>query len=145
MLWTTINAFFYCPNLTTLATLYLEIKRFVKVTWLWSNDVAASWGGVTNGTLRIRFTCSLNLMFLASRWLEKCKFFKLVILLTLNSSILTCSYLLTLGRLYLFYWFWARCQAAKDNPNPLTLTNNSRTTHRSGTSHFQELISPVNN
>ena len=83
-----------------------------------------------NGTLWIRFTCYPNLMFLASPGL---KIFKLVILLTLSSSkliliLLTLGKskltltdcLLSLGRSEIFYWLWARCQAAKK----------SRTRHR---------------
>ena len=44
-----------------------EIKRFV--TWLWANDITSSWDRVPNGTLSM-FTYCLNLMFLASLWLE---------------------------------------------------------------------------
>ena len=69
--------------------------------------------------------------------------FKLVILLTLSSSklifilltldksklILLVPFLLSLNRLQLFYWIWAR-HAAINNPNPLLLIRNSRTRHR---------------
>ena len=59
---------FYCPNLTAVAPLWLETKRFL--TWLWTIDITTSRGRVPNGTLLIMFTCCPNLMFLAFWWLE---------------------------------------------------------------------------
>ena len=63
----------YCPNLISAAILQLDIKRFVKTTWLWGNDVTNSWSKIPNGTLWMRFTCFPNLMFLTSLWLEMYK------------------------------------------------------------------------
>ena len=88
---------FYCQNLKTVAPLSLKIKRFVKVIWLWGNNITTYWDGVPNGTLWMRFTYCLNLMFFTSPWLE-IYIFKLVILLNLSSSKLIVI-LLTLGKL----------------------------------------------
>ena len=63
---------FYCPNLITVAS--LEIKRLVKVMWLWGNDVTTSWGRLPNVTLWMRFTCCPNLILLASSWPEMYRF-----------------------------------------------------------------------
>ena len=63
----------YCPNLISAAILQLDIKRFVKITWLWGNDVTNSWSKIPNGTLWMRFTCFPNLMFLTTPWLEMYK------------------------------------------------------------------------
>ena len=101
---------FYCPNFITVAPLYLEIKRFAKVTWLCGNDITTSWGGVSNGTLWMRFTSCLNLIFLASPQLVMCRFSKwsfcrlsavqklIAILLILGKSRLTI--------VVYFYWIW---------------------------------------
>ena len=61
---------FYCPDLITVARSVTRDKRFVKVTWLWGNDVTTSWVGVPNRMLWMRFNCCPNLVFLASPWLE---------------------------------------------------------------------------
>ena len=53
---------------------WLEIKRFFKVTLIWSNDVNTSWGRVPNATFWMRFTCCQYLMFLASPWLDIYRF-----------------------------------------------------------------------
>ena len=50
--------------------LWLEIKRFVKVTWLWGNAISTSWGRVPNVTHWMNFTCCPSLIFLASPRLE---------------------------------------------------------------------------
>ena len=48
--------------------------NFVKVTWLWGNDVTNFWDRVPNGTLWMRFTSCPSLIFLASPWLEIYRF-----------------------------------------------------------------------
>ena len=87
----------YYQNLITVA----PVIRFVKVAWIWGNDISTSWGRVPNRTLWIRFTCLPNLMFLASLWLETgdIQMFKLVIFLTLKID----SHFTTFD----FYWLWA--------------------------------------
>ena len=57
---------FYGPNLISGAP--LDIQRFVKVTWLWGNDIITSWGRVPNEILWIRFPC------LVSSWLDIYRF-----------------------------------------------------------------------
>ena len=50
--------------------MWLEIERFVKVTWIWGTDISSSWGGVPNRTLWMRLTCMSNLMLLGFPWLK---------------------------------------------------------------------------
>ena len=77
--------FYQGTKLVTVAHLYLEIKRFVKVTWLWGNGITTYWGGVPNGS-------QLNEVYLLSKFHPSSfsmtgdtQIFKLVILLTLSS------------------------------------------------------------
>ena len=46
---------FSCSNLITVTPLWLELKRFVKVTWLWGDDVTNSWSRVYNFSIDINF------------------------------------------------------------------------------------------
>ena len=104
--------------------------------WLWPNDVTPSWGGVPHGTLWTRFTCCPILMFLASLWLETCRFsnWSYCWLRAVQIDIHFFEFgqvkiaLLVLYSSQLFYWVWVR-KAAKTNPNPLCLIENSQTTH----------------
>ena len=83
----------------TVTPLWLEIKRFVKVMWLWANDGTTSCWGVPNGNLQMRFTCFPNSMFLASPWLDKYIFSNLIVIfLTLSK--------LQLTLLFYFKWLW---------------------------------------
>ena len=132
---------FYCPNLTTVAPMYLEIKRFV--TWLWANVINTAWGGVPNETLSM-FTCCPNLMFLASLWLRIYRFSnwlfcwpKLIfILLTLSKIELTLlAPFCWLWTGQLFYWDWVSYNV-KNNPNPLRLIKIQEPHIGSGTSYF---------
>ena len=80
--------------LITVAPLYLEIKRFV--TWLWADDIITSLGRVPNEAPRMKFSCCLNLMFLASLWLDIHRL-----------SNWSFCWLLAVQNWYLFCWLWA--------------------------------------
>ena len=54
--------------------LWLEIKRFFKVTRTWGNDISTFWDGVPNRTLWMRFTSCPDLIFLASPCLNIYRF-----------------------------------------------------------------------
>ena len=49
-----------------------------------------------------------------------------------------------IGQVVFILLIWGKMSSCKKQSNPLTLTNNSRTTHRSGTRHFQGLLSTRN-
>ena len=97
--------------------------------WSWGNDIITAWGGVPNGTLSMMFTCCLNLMFLASKWLEIKRFqighfadfeqLKADIHFANFGQVKTVpisSFLLPVDRSQLFYSVWVR-STVKNNPN----------------------------
>ena len=112
-----------------------------------------AWGGVPNETLPMMFTCCPNLMFLASPWLEICRFsnWSFYWLWAVQSWYLFCWLLasqnwpylfplLTLDRLQLFNWVWIS-YVAKNNPNPLPLMKIQEPCIGSAISIFNDSIS----
>ena len=109
----------------------LEIKRFVKFTWIGGNEVSFSWSGVPKRILWMRFTCCPNLMFLAfhfATFIFQTGHFANFEQFKIDGHFSDFDprhlYLLILSRSHLFYQLWARCLTTKNIPNP------SRTTHR---------------
>ena len=109
------------------------------------------------------YTCYPNLMFLASTWLEIYIDFKTGHFVNFEQFMVDINFanfrqvkidpicsLWTLDRSQLFYWVWPR-HAVKNNPNPLHLMKNSRTTQdlaqvifNDSLSKNQEVVSSVN-
>ena len=67
-LWTSIKELFLLLKFDHSSPSVTRDKRFVKVTWLWGNDVTTSLGRGLNWTLSMRFAWCPNLL-LTSPWL----------------------------------------------------------------------------
>ena len=130
--------------------------------WLSDNDVTTSWDRGPNGTFQMRFTCVQIWCFWHLRYWRYVHFqtghddfeqigidshFAVFGLVKIDPVKIELFIFTDFGQvtviLQLLYWVWARRLIMKNNPNPLRLTKNPRTTQfLSSTSYFQWLNQP---
>ena len=115
--------------------------------WLSDNDVTTSWDRGPNGTFQMRFTCVQIWCFWHLRDWRYVDFqtghddfeqigidshFAVFGLVKIDPVKIDLFIFTDLGQvtviLQLLYWVWARCLIMKNNPHPLRLRNNPRTT-----------------